>query len=82
MSRSFRGFLVDGATFAAGVAVLVLAVRGGWCLWANDELAPLPVSLEVTPAQCMEMCGDKVMAWAPDNCICDIQFGEIVWGAL
>jgi len=79
MSRSFRGFLVDGASFTASVAVLLLAVRGGWCLWTKDELAPLPASLEVTPAQCMEMCGDKVMAWAPDSCVCDVQVDAIDW---
>jgi len=70
MSRSFRGFLVDGATFTAGVTVFLLAVRGGWSLWANDAGEALPASLEATPAQCMEMCGDKVMAWAPDSCVC------------
>ena len=68
MLRDLRLF---GAGFLAATALMI------WLLEPTTPIVP-----GITPEQCTTLCDGAVVAWAPDSCVCDVQVGEIAWGAL
>jgi len=49
---------------------------------STADRSPGAETVSISPEACSTLCDGAVVAWAPDSCVCDVQPGEIVWGAL